>query len=140
MEQLIEFAGNHLILFGALIVVSVLLVQNLLVANSKHSVQPLVATNLINREDAIVLDVRPMADFNHGHIINAINIPANSIKNQLKQLDKYRKKPIIVTCRSGSQSATVCKQLRKEGFDQVFNLHGGILAWENANLPISNKK
>ncbi len=140
MEQLIEFAGNHLILIGALAVVTVLLVQNLVTASDKQSIQPQVATSLINREEAVVLDVRPMDDFNHGHIVNAINIPASSMKNQLNQLKKYRNKPIIVTCRSGAQSGSICKQLRKEGFERVYNLHGGLLAWQNANQPLSHKK
>ncbi|OOZ37171.1 rhodanese-like domain-containing protein [Solemya velesiana gill symbiont] len=140
MQQLIEFAGNHLILVVALVVVLFLLIQNLIASSGKFSVQPSGATELINREDAVVVDVRPMNDFSSGHIINAINIPSNSLKNQLGQLEKDKDKPIIVACRSGAQSNAACKVLRKEGFEKVYNLHGGMLAWENAKLPISRKK
>ncbi|MGD2084341.1 MAG: rhodanese-like domain-containing protein, partial [Chromatiales bacterium] len=54
-------------------------------------------------------------------------------------LKKFKNRPIVVSCRSGAQSATACRQLRKEGFERVYNLHGGILAWESANLPVSHK-
>ena len=140
MQQLLDFATNHLMLFAALAVVLVLLAQNLLAGSSKSSLQPQAATDLINRQDGVVLDVRPMTDYANGHIINSINIPANSLKSQLNRLDKYRQRPIIVACRSGAQSSAACKQLQKAGFEKVYNLHGGILAWQNANLPISRKK
>ncbi|MES9869167.1 MAG: rhodanese-like domain-containing protein [Sedimenticola sp.] len=140
MQQLIEFAGNHLFLVLALFVVLALLIQNLLASSGKFSVQPAGATDLINREDAVVVDVRPMNDFSKGHIINAINIPSNSLKNQLGQLEKDKDKPIIMACRSGAQSSAACKVLRKEGFEKVYNLHGGMLAWESANLPVSRKR
>ena len=139
MEQFIEFASNHLFLFIALIVVIALLIQNILAAGGQNTVPSTKATELINREDAHVVDVRSINDFTSGHIINAINIPANALKNQLGQLAKYKDQPIIVACRSGSQSGMACKQLRKEGFEKVYNLRGGMLAWQNANLPMSRK-
>lgn len=139
-QQLLDFVSNHLMLFAALAVVLALLIQNLLAGSGKSSLQPQAATKLINHDDGVVVDVRPMADYSQGHIINSINIPANSLKTQLNSLEKYRQKPIIVACRSGAQSSAACKQLQKAGFEKVFNLHGGILAWQNANLPISRKK
>ncbi|MES9844270.1 MAG: rhodanese-like domain-containing protein [Candidatus Sedimenticola sp. PURPLELP] len=140
MQQLIEFAGNHLMLVVALFAVLALLIQNLMASSGKFTVQPAGATELINREDAVVVDVRPMNDFANGHIINALNIPTNALKNQLSQLEKDKDKPIIVACRSGAQSSAACRTLRKEGFEKVYNLHGGMLAWENAKLPVSRKK
>lgn len=140
MEQLFEFVGNHLILVSALVVVLFLLAQNLLSdMGGKGSVTPQQATGLINRKDAIVVDVRPIADFSKSHIINAINIPANSLKNQLTQLEKHKGVPVIVACRSGAQSSAACKILVNNGFEEVYNLKGGILAWESANLPVRRK-
>jgi rhodanese-related sulfurtransferase len=137
--QLIEFLGNHWILFLALGVILGLLTYNLLVG-SKGSVDPLGATTLINQKDAAVVDVRPTADFAKGHIINAVNIPMNGLKNQTAALNKFKDKPVIVTCRSGSQSQAACHFLRKAGFPEVYNLRGGVLAWESANLPLTRKK
>jgi rhodanese-related sulfurtransferase len=140
MEQLIEFIGNHITLFIALAVASALLVQNLLAGSGAGYIDTARVTELINRDDAVVVDVRPMADFAGGHIINALNIPIGSFKNQITQLEKHRSRPIIITCRSGVQSSAAYKALRKEGFEQVYELRGGMLSWQGANLPVSRKK
>ncbi|MGA7980121.1 MAG: rhodanese-like domain-containing protein [Chromatiaceae bacterium] len=138
-QQLIEFVTNHWALFAALVVILALLAYNLTMGE-KGSVGPVAATELINRRDAVVVDVRPAADFATGHIINALNIPMNGLKNQMAILQKHKDKPIVVACRSGSQSSMACRQLRKEGFPEVYNLRGGVLAWQNANLPVTRKK
>jgi rhodanese-related sulfurtransferase len=137
--QLIEFVGNHWYLFLALGVILGLLTYNLLVGD-KGSVDPSGATALINQKDAAVVDVRPAADYAKGHIINAVNIPMNGFKNQTAALSKYKEKPVIITCRSGAQSQAACNVLRKAGFPEVYNLKGGVLAWESANLPLTRKK
>jgi rhodanese-related sulfurtransferase len=138
-SQLLEFVGNHWYLFLALVVILGLLIHNLTLGD-RGSIDPLGATEMINHRDAAVIDVRPAADFAKGHIINAVNIPLNGFKNQSAVLAKYKGKPIIINCRSGSQSATACNQLRKEGFEDVYNLKGGILSWQAANLPLTRKK
>jgi rhodanese-related sulfurtransferase len=140
MEQLIEFAGNHTLLVIALFVILGALTWNLLAGGGKNNIPPHEATGLINREEAVVVDVRPIADFNKGHIVNSINLPINGFKNQIKQLEKHKNKPIIVGCRSGNQSQTACRELRKAGFENVYNLRGGVFAWQSANLPLSRKK
>lgn len=139
LAQLIEFAGNHWILVLALVVISALLIHNLMVGD-QGSVDPVGATDLINRRDATVIDVRPTADFAKGHVLNAINLPMNGFRNQTGTLAKYKNKPLIVSCRSGSQSQAACGILRKEGFEEVYNLRGGVMAWQNANLPLTRKK
>lgn len=137
--QLFEFVGNHWPLFLALVVVLALLAYNLAVGD-KGSVDPVAATELINHKDAVVIDVRPAADFAKGHIINAQNIPINGFKNQIGALQKYKDGPLVVTCRSGAQASLACQQLRKADFAEVYNLRGGVLAWQNANLPLTRKK
>jgi len=138
-EQLIEFVSNHWALFVALGVILGLLTHSF-VLGGKGSVEPVPATDLINHRDAVVVDVRPAADFAQGHIINALNIPMNGFQKQIATLQKHKDQPIIVNCRSGSQSSAACRLLRKEGFKEVFNLRGGILAWQSANLPLTRKK
>jgi rhodanese-related sulfurtransferase len=138
-QQLIEFVGNHWELFVALLVILGLLGYNFTLGG-KGSVDPVAATELINHREAVIVDVRPAADFAKGHIINAVNIPMNGFKNQVGVLHKHKGKPIVISCRSGSQSSMACRQLRKEGFEEVYNLQGGILAWQNANLPLTRKK
>jgi rhodanese-related sulfurtransferase len=139
IEQVIEFSSNHMLLVAALVISLVLLAQSL-IAGNKGSVNPLQATAMINHQDAVVIDVRPAADYAKGHIINAVNIPATSLTKQLTQLSKYKGKPIIISCRSGAQSSVACKQLIKEGFENVHNLKGGILGWQSENLPVTTRK
>lgn len=141
MEQFIEFAGNHPVLVGAFVAVSAALLWNL-IANpgGKFNIDPVEATAKINHEDALVLDVRSMAEFKDGHIINAENLPLNSLGNQLKKLEKHKQRPVIAVCRSGSRSVSACNTLQKAGFEQVFNLRGGMMAWESASLPVKRRK
>ncbi len=139
MDQLLEFTVNHWMLVLALVAILGVLAQNL-VMGSKGGVEPQEATAMINRQDGLVVDVRPMADFSQGHIISAINIPINGFKNQIDQLNKHKGKPIIISCRSGAQSVQACRQLKNAGFEEVYNLKGGMLAWQSANLPITKKQ
>lgn len=138
MSQYIEFASNHIFLVGAFIMLSVLLIQDLITGGSgKDAVDAKGATDLINNEDALVIDVRPGADFNRGHIINAQSIPMSGFADQVERLKKYQERPIIINCNSGAQSSTACRMLRKAGFSRVYNLRGGILGWMSANYPVS---
>jgi rhodanese-related sulfurtransferase len=137
--QLIEFVSNHWFLFSALAVILALLGYSYTIGE-KGNVDPLTATEMINRQDALVIDVRPSADFHKGHILNASNIPSHGFAQQMHTLEKHKDKPIIINCRSGAQSAIACKQLEKAGFSSVYNLSGGIMAWQNANLPLTRKK
>jgi rhodanese-related sulfurtransferase len=139
MDQLLEFTVNHWMLVLALAAIAGVLIQNL-VMGSKGGVEPQEATAMINHQDGLVVDVRPMADFSQGHIISAINIPINGFKNQIDQLNKHKGKPIIISCRSGAQSVQACRQLKNAGFEEVYNLKGGMLAWQSANLPITKKQ
>ncbi len=96
------------------------------------------ATRLYN-DDALVLDVREDNEYAAGHIPQARHIPLGQLGGRLQELDKFKSRPILVTCRSGQRSARACGMLKKAGFETVYNQAGGILAWERANLPVTQK-
>lgn len=96
------------------------------------------ATRLYN-DDALVLDVREDKEYAEGHIPKAKHIPLGQLPGRLNELDKFKNKPVLVTCRSGQRSARACGILKKAGFETVYNQAGGIIAWERANLPVSKK-
>lgn len=96
------------------------------------------ATRLYN-DDALVLDVREDKEFAAGHIPKAKHIPLGQLAGRIKELDKFKGKPILVTCRSGQRSARACGMLKKAGFETIYNQAGGIIAWERANLPVTQK-
>lgn len=94
------------------------------------------ALQMINHKDAVVLDVREQAEYQSGHLLNAKQIPLLKLRDRIGELERYRDRPIVVVCRSGQRSATACAMLGREGFAQVYNLAGGVMAWQKANLPL----
>ncbi len=133
-----RFVIDNWYLFGALAVVLGLLIGPLL-RQRLHGVQqlnPAQTVQVINRESGVVVDVCEPQEFKTGHIANAINLPLGGLKDSIKQLEKYKGKPIIVTCRSGNRSAKGAVVLRQLGFAPVFTLTGGLIAWERDNLPL----
>ena len=94
------------------------------------------ALQLINHKNAITLDVRETDEFNTGHILNSKLVPLGKLEERLGELERYREQPVVVVCRSGQRSAAACVLLGKQGFSQVYNLTGGILAWQKASLPL----
>jgi rhodanese-related sulfurtransferase len=101
-----------------------------------QEVGPTEAVQLINRRDAVVLDVRDAADYKSGHITNARHMPESEIDARAKELEKMKSRPIIVSCARGNRSANVAARLRKLGFNEVFSLRGGLAAWQTANMPL----
>jgi rhodanese-related sulfurtransferase len=97
------------------------------------------ATLLINREDALVLDVRETSEWSTGHIANARHVALGQLAKHMSELEKFKDKPVIVCCASGNRSSTACGTLKRAGFERVFNLSGGIGAWTGAGLPITTK-
>ncbi len=93
------------------------------------------ALQLINHKSAFVLDVREPDEYKGGHILNSQLIPLGKLKERIGELSKYKNVPVVVVCRSGNRSGTACVTLAKEGFSQAYNLAGGMMAWQKANLP-----
>jgi len=98
-------------------------------------VGPQEAVLLFNHEDALVLDVREQSEWADGHITKAKHIPLGQLKDRLSDLEKFKNKPIVAVCRSGNRSGNACGILKKAGFDNVHNLAGGMMAWQQAGLP-----
>lgn len=97
---------------------------------------PADATLMINREDAVVIDVRTAAEFAEGHIPNARSVPLDKLAERITEFESLKSRPIIVSCQTGARSGGASGQLRKQGFAKVFNLAGGIGAWRQAGLPV----
>ncbi len=94
------------------------------------------AVTLINRRDPLVLDVRSQAEFNNGHIGGARLIPVGELKSRLADLEKFKDKPVLVHCATGNRSQGAAKMLKDAGFKEVFNLQGGLGAWQQAGMPV----
>lgn len=136
-----EFIKSNILLIGLAIGSGLMLLLPSLRkgAGGVPNLSPAEAVTLINRSNAVVLDVRDEAEFASGHIADASNIPVDALAQRIGELKKYQNKPILVNCQRGVRSAKACDILRKAEFTQVHNLQGGISAWLEAKLPVVNK-
>jgi len=100
------------------------------------SVNTLQATQLMNRENALVLDVREPAAYAAGHILGAKNLPLAEIEKRAADFEKYKSRAVIVHCDAGSTSARAVALLKARGFEKVVSLAGGFRAWLLASLPV----
>ena len=134
MEHLAEFISNHLLLVGAFSAVLVLTLLNEWQHNfaGAGSLEPAKAILAINRNNAMVLDIRAKDLFDKGHIINSKQTPS-----EVTKLQNYKKhNHFIIVCENGSRSAQLATSMKKDGFENVSVLKGGIQAWTDDNLPL----
>lgn len=141
MEQLAEFIGNHLFLVSLFISLLMLLIWNIFggTLSGVRQVNPAELTRLINRENALVVDLRSSDDFSGQHILHARNIPAADLESREKELEKYKTQALVVYCANGSTSARAARRLLARGFAQVYCLKGGLPSWQGANLPLTRE-
>lgn len=103
----------------------------------KSAITPLEATLKINRDEAVVIDVREQGEYAQGHIQSARHIPLGEFDRRLPELEKLKGSPVILCCASGSRSRSASAKLKKAGFQSVFNLKGGLMEWEKAGNPLT---
>jgi rhodanese-related sulfurtransferase len=141
MDKFLEFAGNHTLLVLALMISFFVLVFAELrrKASGLVSVDPTDAVRLINNE-AMIIDLRNTEAYARGHIVNAKNIPFDEFDAKRDKVAKFKNKPIVAVCDSGTSSNKAVASLRKSGFDSVYGLKGGMTAWTTAGLPVVTGK
>ena len=140
MQQMSNFIVGHWELFAALVVILFLLARTWLGPGAVNLLMPSEAIQLINHKDALVVDVRTDKEYQQGHVMNALHIPLGVLDNRIAELQDYKASAVIMVCRSGARSGQAASKLKKQGFVDVHNLGGGMLAWERANLPVTTKK
>lgn len=136
IDQLLEFAQNHPLLVGAFVVVLLAWLAFESRRSATGGVSSGEATSLINREDAMVLDIREIKEFKAGHIAGAINVPADKLDNNMQRLEKHKEKPIIVVDKMGQHSGAVVTKLNKAGYSGARRLKGGHSQWVADSLPV----
>ncbi len=142
MAQFVEFFGNHYILgliwlglFGA-IVVSI--VKGLL--SPIKAISPQQLTQLVNRQEGLIVDIRNKKEFDKGHIAGALHLEVEKIqKKDFGLLENKQSNPIIVVCNAGLSAGGASTTLFKSGFTNVSLLQGGMNTWIGASLPVTQK-
>ncbi|KYP95941.1 hypothetical protein BG74_08020 [Sodalis-like endosymbiont of Proechinophthirus fluctus] len=143
MQEIMQFVGNYPIL--SLVWVVLLGAVIFTTFQSRFSkvgdIARGEAVRLINKEDAVIVDLRKRDDYRKGHIANSLNLAASDIKSgNLGELEKAKGKPVIVVFASGTTSRDPAQNLIKAGFDQVYVLKEGISGWSRENLPLVRSK
>ncbi|MDY7220217.1 rhodanese-like domain-containing protein [Denitrificimonas sp. JX-1] len=134
LAKFLEFTTTHYMLSGAfLIIVALLIMQQS--RSSGRNLNTRELTALVNRDEAVVVDIRPKKEFQNGHIVDSINISNDQLKNRMGELEKHKDKTIIVVCTSGMHAGAACSELNKAGFTAA-RLSGGITGWRSENLPV----
>jgi rhodanese-related sulfurtransferase len=135
MDRVIEFAGNHYILVSLFFALWVLF----FITESRRAgatLTPQAATNRINRDNAVVVDIRDDDEFRKGHIAGSINIPVQKLNDRAGELEQYKDRPLILVCQNGARTGAAGRQLRGKGFDDIHRISGGLQAWRNDGLPV----
>jgi rhodanese-related sulfurtransferase len=138
MEQLIEFATNNFMLIAAW-VLTLLMIMWSESQKAGKSVSPAVATQLMNKQDAVLIDIRSKKEWDTGHITGSKHVPLADFSRRLQEVEKFKTRPVIVVCNMGQTAGAASKQLKAAGFDNVLRLQGGITEWKGQNLPIVKK-
>ncbi|QNI01492.1 rhodanese-like domain-containing protein [Halomonas sp. SH5A2] len=139
IDQLFEFVMNHPLLVGAFVLALIAWIVYETRSASTNALTATEATQLINREDAVVVDIRESKDFKTGHIAGARNIPQSSLDSRMNELNKVKDKPVIVVCKHGQSSGAAQAKLAKAGFERAFKLKGGMAQWQADGLPVVKK-
>jgi rhodanese-related sulfurtransferase len=135
LNQLIEFVGNHYVLVSLFLVLVVAFIIN----EGKQggaAISPSSLVTLVNREGAVIVDVRDGKEFGNGHIAGAVNIPATSIDSRVGDLLAYKEKPVVLVCKIGQHAGAAGRKLKAQGFENVRRLSGGMAEWTASNLPV----
>ncbi len=137
MQDILSFLQSHWMLATALAVIFVLLLITEFIRQQQGAkrVSPAEATQLINHQDAVIVDLRATDAFKTGHIVGAVSMPFADFEKNLNKLEKYKSKPIILVCAAGVESARATTLLMKKGLP-AFLLAGGIRSWRDAEMPL----
>ncbi|HIE88419.1 MAG: rhodanese-like domain-containing protein [bacterium] len=135
VEQIFEFISNHYILVSAFVFLLVAFVIN----EGKlggAAITPTNLVNLVNREGAVLVDIRDTKEYSSGHIAGAVSMPVSSIDARIGELESYKDKPVVLVCKMGQHASAAGRKLKALGFENVRRLSGGMAEWTASSLPM----
>jgi len=138
LDHLLAFLGRQPMLSLLLVGLTVAIIINELrrLTSGIAILRPAQTTELINRDNALVVDLRPLAEFEKGHISGSKNVLMSQFDPENKQLAAAKSLPVVLVCKTGMTANGAAKRLKKAGFERVFVLDGGIASWQQADLPL----
>jgi rhodanese-related sulfurtransferase len=139
MEQLNEFVTINWVMILMWFFLAGMIIHSFIKTSNDMSPQQVVQL-MSHEKESLIVDVREDNEFQSTHIPDSLHIPLGSLAKRITELDKYKTGHVILSCRSGSRSGRACSLLKKQGFEHVYNLSGGVIAWEKDNLPVNNPR
>lgn len=138
-EELQAFASNNPLLSLAFVGLTLAIIgyEVMQLFRGYKALRPAELTALINRDNALVVDLRAMADFDKGHIPGSKNVQLSQFDPEAKQLAPAKALPVVLVCKTGQTAGPAAKRLKKAGFEHVYVLDGGIGGWQAADLPLA---
>lgn len=127
---------TNLILIAALVISGALLVWPKIAGRGRGGLSAAEATQLINRRNAVVVDLRAAADFAAGHVPAARHIALDELQAKIGQIAKNKATPVLLVCQTGLQSNKASEAVRAAGYTEVHVLQGGLSAWQQAGMPV----
>ena len=135
IEQIFDFVINHYVLVSFFVFLLVAFVIN----EGKQggaAITPTNLVNLVNREGAMLLDIRDSKDYSSGHIAGAVSMPVSSIDARIGELESQKDKPVVLVCKMGQHASATGRKLKALGFENVRRLSGGMSEWTASSLPV----
>ena len=137
----IDFVTDNLFLVTLLLILltAIVITEAKKLAKKYKDLTPTEAVQLLNHENAVMLDVRDASELSGSGIRDAKHVAFSTLDSHLSELVKLKDKPVIAFCMNGFKSPKACRLLCKQGFTKVYSLKGGIVAWKQANMPVVKK-
>ncbi len=138
------FIDNIILIVAAFLSGGLLLWPLVARGSSAGTINTLGATQLLNTQDALLIDLRETRDIAKGMAPQAMHVPLSTLPAQMDDIRKKASKgkhqvPVILMCQSGWRGMKAGRMLKKAGIEAVFNLEGGFDAWQQAGLPVSKR-
>lgn len=142
LHKLPEFVGNHLALVALFFVLllAIIVLQVLTLFRKYKELTPAGLTLLINRESPLLIDLSAYADFEKAHVPGSRHVAMSQFDPEQKDLAKARDLPVVLIDKDGRNTGKAAQRLVKAGFAKVYTLGGGVLAWQQAQLPVAKGK
>jgi rhodanese-related sulfurtransferase len=137
MQDILIFIQHHLALTAILVIILGLLMvfEFIKLKQGAQRLSPAFVIQMINHQNAIIVDIRNTDAFSSGHIVDALSIPLAELESQYKKLEKFKAQPIIIVCATGLESLRAASLLQKNGFN-TFILAGGMHKWKETEMPL----
>jgi rhodanese-related sulfurtransferase len=143
MQEYIAFFQENMILSVVWVGLVIALVMNIVKSTTAayKEIGAAETTQLMNRENGVVVDIRTKDEFRKGHITDSVHILPSDIKaGNFGSLENRKSDPIIVVCKTGQTAQESANLLAKAGFENVNLLKSGLIAWNEANMPLVKGK